>query len=275
MLMPGVGGLIAGPLGKLGGSKMACYFLLSNCLLTLFTIVGMTMSLVYRYTSIFPGVVKKIGTSKWMIVTGLIIQLLLSILICFVAGKFLSIDHDTIVEKAIEFSPVLSRFANEPTFIMIDKNFGFPIIIVTWAFLLIMSTLFIIVAMALIFEMTRNTYTSNSLKLQKALILSCIVQIGITFVFLFIPVMVFFYHLTFGYVYAGPISMIFLCIVSLHAIIEMLATTYFVLPYRKFVLRKLFNVQEERNNTISLSVANTYKKTVKLQKTDGRSVLKE
>ncbi|KAE9546928.1 hypothetical protein FO519_009860, partial [Halicephalobus sp. NKZ332] len=234
-LMPGAGGFVLGPLGKIGNSTMSCYFILADCLFVLFTIIGMTMSLVYRYTSIFPGIVKTIGTSKWMMFTCLLLQSIIGILICMIAGKFFSLDRDTMVRMAIEFSPVLSRFVNELTFALIDKNFMLPMVFVACITLTVLSVLFIILTVALIIELKNYKYAMNNFKLQKALILSCVVQIGITFIFLFIPVMVFFYCLTYGTIYAGPITMIAVCILSLHALIEMLATVCFVLPYRRYV----------------------------------------
>ncbi|KAE9548204.1 hypothetical protein FO519_008584 [Halicephalobus sp. NKZ332] len=260
MLMPGTAGFILGPLGKIGGIKMTTYFFLVDCLFMLFTIIGMTMSLIYRYTSIFPGRTKEIGTSKWMIVTCLIIQLAISVLLCIIADKFLSLDHDTMARKAIEFSPALSKFTNEPTFVFIDREFGFPMVIAVWITLIIISVLFGIVATTLFFELKHNRYAVKKLELQKTLILSCIVQIGITIVFLFIPIMVFFYYLTFGYVYAGPITMIVFCVFCLHAIAEMVATIYFVLPYRRFVMKRLLNIRQEKSNTVVPSLANTFNK---------------
>ncbi|KAE9548205.1 hypothetical protein FO519_008585 [Halicephalobus sp. NKZ332] len=260
VLTPAAGGFNLGPLGKIGGIKWASYLFLIDCLLMMFTVFGMTMSLVYRYTNIFPGIVKKIGTSRWMIAVSLTIQAFIAILFCLVVEKFLMFDHNAMVIMAMDFNPVLSRFTNELTFMLVDKEFVFPIVIAVWIIMVIVSILFIIVAVALIFELTHNQYTAHNSDLQKALILSCIVQIGLTLIFLFIPVMVFFYYVTFGYVYGGPITMIAFSVLSLHAIMEMLATTYFVLPYRNFVLRKLFNIHMEKNNAIIPSFANTSNK---------------
>ncbi|KAE9547050.1 hypothetical protein FO519_009738, partial [Halicephalobus sp. NKZ332] len=236
-LMPGAGGFVLGPLGKIGNSTMSCYFIFADCLFILFTIVGMTMSLTYRYTSIFPGRVKKIGTSRWMMFTFLVLQSIVGILICIIVGKFFSLDRDTMDKIAIDFSPVLSKFTKEPTFVIVDREFMFFIIIIMWIILVIVSILSIIVVMALLFELSRYSYTVSVQECERTLILSCAAQVGITFMFLFIPVMVLLYYLTFGYIYGGPTMMIFGCIFSLHAIMEMLVTTYFVLPYRRFVKR--------------------------------------
>ena len=230
-----VSGFVLGPLGKIGNSKMSCYFVLIDCTFIFFMIAGMTMTLIYRYTSIFPGIIQTIGTSKWMIIACLTLQLFFAILISLVSRELFSFDHSTIIRKAIEFSPVLSRFADEPTIVFIDRKFVFPILIGAGSALVLISILFIFVAAALIVELNRSKYISKNLELQKTLIISCVVQIGVTFVFVFVPQMVLFYYMTYGYAYGGPIIMIIFCMASLHAIIEMSTTIYFVLPYKKFV----------------------------------------
>ena len=197
------------------------------------------MSLIYRYTSIFPGVVQKIGTSKWMIGVSLLLQLILFIIICFITGEFFSFNHDVMVENAIKFSPVLAAFSNEPTLILIDREFIFPIAVGIFIILIAISLTFIIITINLLFELRRNVYTSQNFQLQKTLIISCVVQVGITLVFLFIPEILFFYYMSYGYAYGGPIVMADHYFISLHSVLEMIATVYFVLPYRIF-LKNLF-----------------------------------
>ncbi|KAE9546561.1 hypothetical protein FO519_010227, partial [Halicephalobus sp. NKZ332] len=127
--MPSASGFVLGPLGKIGNSTMSCYFILADCLFVFFTIIGMTMSLTYRYTSIFPGRIKEIGTSRWMFFICLIIKLMIAIVVFIIAGKFLSLDYDTMTKIAIEFSPALSKFTNEPTFVSVGRESVFPIVI--------------------------------------------------------------------------------------------------------------------------------------------------
>uniref|UniRef100_A0A914P763 Serpentine Receptor, class H n=1 Tax=Panagrolaimus davidi TaxID=227884 RepID=A0A914P763_9BILA len=153
------------------------------------------------------------------------------------------VDAETIYEWAIEYDPYLSKFFHEPSFFVIP-HFLLDRVVAAHLFI-IGFTMFSFIALSVffIYQIFKNQ-TISTTKFQKSLILSSIMQIYLTNIFLIGPMFMFFIFITFDIPNSASAMCCLTSVIMTHCLVEFAATLYFISPYRKFITtyfrKKLF-----------------------------------
>ena len=207
-------------------------------LILIFAIGGVSMSLVYRYGTVFPGLISKLIASKTSMYFYIFWQLV-AVSLMFIIGHSLPFDDKSdMISRAIAEYPALFAFTNTPTFAYFDKNIIRIGVIISLFTMLVLPVFFGAFSAMLIYKIKHTNVQTISYKSQVTLIHSVIAQIIVTVLFLFLPILPASIFILFEIPYGGPIMVYCLCIISLHSLMEIIVTLIFVLPYRKFIASK-------------------------------------
>ena len=221
---------------------------------TMNSIIGLALTLGHRYIGAFDTKMRKYFHTKKCYFFIFIIYFSTHLFIFGVIFPVLTLDRSTILEWAVEYDPELGEFFDEPSFFMIPHSYHDIPILIGIAFLSGLYLFFAFVIYYFLKQIRKNNYLSIS-RLQASLIASSIVQVTLTCAFLFTPLFVFLFCIRFD-ISAPQAMTLLLCFMSTHSIVDFLATLYFVLPYRKFIIQFLPFSTLPRNPRLSIVSAN-------------------
>ena len=167
----------------------------------------------------------------------------------------LIVDTKTIYHLAEEYDPFLTRFFPETSFFLIPHIILDRVamaITILISFLIICSLTFSIFFVYLIFKYQKK----SKAKFQQSLIISSTIQICLTNIFLFFPVLAFFLFITFDIPHTASAMCFFMCLLMTHGLLEFVATLYFILPYRQYILKfftkKVYFITTSNNRQVSV-----------------------
>ena len=202
---------------------------------SIMSIVGVSMSLSYRYFGLFPGKVKTICHSPPMYCFFIAVHILLWILLIVCVIQLTKVPQETMIQQALEFSPELQPFTNEKTFIFLSEEIYKVASIIVLIVLVGFTMLFIF----MMYLLKKELMSKLRSELQKNLIISVIAQVSVTLIFEFNAYIFLFSSIIFRIPNSGLFTEILEMLVVSHTFMEYCVTLYFVLPYRKFILKKL------------------------------------
>ena len=217
------------------------------CLLFIYlSLHGLTITILNRYATLFDvKFLTKFAKLKSIIITAAILHLCVGIL-CFISVlPRMFIDARQIHKWAMEYDAQLVQFFNEPTFFVIPHEITDAPTMIAMILVIVANVLCIISGVTFMVSLkSMKTKTALDKKLQRSVLLSVIVQILLTIVFLFLPVFMFFFYMTFKIQYSGRSMQIFMCMMTSHCFLDYISTLYFVLPYKKFIMNQLSSVSK-------------------------------
>ena len=196
---------------------------------------GICMSLCYRYFGLFPGKIKTICHSIPMILFFFFLHGIFLFTIVYHGGKAIRVPQTTMVEQALNFSEYLGPFIHERTFFFISEE----IHLVPDILVVILLSVLTVVFIGVIILMKRELRKVLKTDIQRMLIISCIAQVLVTLIFEFLPFFFLFLSLIVKIPYSGPIMEVMEILALTHTFAEYCVTLYFVLPYRRFIRKKL------------------------------------
>ena len=120
-----------------------------------------------------------------------------------------------------------------------------------------MSVLYITSAAIIIVFLRQIVSNKNIInnKVQKSLIISSIIQITLTCVFLVTPLYCYFIFVKFDVPNTAQVMTALLCIYSSHCLLDFCATIYFVKPYKIFVLKMIGIKQIETSKVVTTGIS--------------------
>ena len=203
--------------------------------LAIMSIGGVCMTLIYRYFGLFPGKIKAVFYSLPMYIFLGTLYSMLWVLLGVIAKIIMNASQEDMIREAIELNPELEPFTHEKTFMSIPPY----IFEIGSVVALTMLTLIGISFLVLIYLLKKELLSKLRTKQHKNLVRSVIAQVTVTLCFEFCPFYFLFSSVFIKIPYAGPAMQGMDMFLATHTLIEYCVTLYFVLPYRKYVSRKL------------------------------------
>ena len=215
--------------------------------LAIMSVGGVCMSLSYRYFGLFPGKVKTICRSLPMQCFFIALHILIWIILILCATAIMKIPRETMIQQALEFNPELEPFTHEKSFMFVPES----VYTIAAIAVLILLAFLTIVYLGAIYLLKKELMSKLRSELQKNLIISVIAQVSVTLIFEFSGYVFLFLSLMFKIPNSGPAMEVFEILMVSHTFIEYCVTLYFVLPYRRFILKKLYTVKNLFENNFS------------------------
>ena len=235
-MSPCAGGIQIGILrdyGNFRGTAIAaliCLAFTGNCVL------GVTFTIGARYVYVFPSKLAAWLSERNSFIFFGIISVIIYAFLIMTFWPMLIVDTETIHQWALEYDPFLETFFPEPSFFLIPHLFldrVVPALLFFISLVIIVSIAFSIYFIRLILKHQTQTTT----RLQKSLIVSSVMQIYLTNIFLNLPVLAFFVFIAFDVPHSASAMCCFMTILMAHCLVEFIATFYFISPYRNFILK--------------------------------------
>ena len=153
-----------------------------------------------------------------------------------------NVNYFEIREEALKADETLSYFFDEPSLLVVNLNS--IKVYLTLALLGIYGLVFFAIIVGYYFIkilrlLNYKQRSFTSFKTTRMIFISNVVQFTVTVVYLVIPFTIFFMLSIFDIPYSGPIVMVALTFCSFHCILEFSASFYFILPYRKFIKKRI------------------------------------
>uniref|UniRef100_A0AC35GT44 Serpentine Receptor, class H n=1 Tax=Panagrolaimus sp. PS1159 TaxID=55785 RepID=A0AC35GT44_9BILA len=253
LLFPAIAGIPLG-VGKDGTFQTTAilYFIASIFIVNMAQALG--AAILNRYLFAFPSVL-----TKWFSFKTGIKLLLCTIMINYIGPMILlypilKMDRDKILETALAQDSYLSKYFDEPAFLALPFESAKAAYFSSFtAFVL---TLF--VATFIITFLTYYVRSNKSIifsKLQRSLIISAIIELAVSLIFLVIPLIAFAIIVCFQLPNTENWSIYIFSLIITHSFLQSIITLYFITPYRKFLCKILSNIctnhkQEFNHNRI-------------------------
>lgn len=238
-LFPATSGFSQGIFKNLGTRTTAIFGMAIILSIAIFSVGGMSMTIIHRYSTIFFGKFRTIFASKISFIFYGILHFCVFVPMIIHFSNSAKIDKKKMIENALNYNSIFLRYSSDPTFVFIDKSTVKHLVIIALILLILILFGFCIVATSMILELKKfSFYKKNNIQLY--LISKCLIQIVITVIFQFLPLAMFLLFCLFDVPYSGPIINIMLCLLTSHSFIEMLTTLYFIKPYRLFTVNLFY-----------------------------------
>ncbi|KAE9548544.1 hypothetical protein FO519_008247 [Halicephalobus sp. NKZ332] len=203
--------------------------------LALMSVGGICMTLTYRYFGLFYGKIKTVCRSRSMYVLFVFLHLVFWIILLLCTLAIINIPQEVMIQQALQFDPELEPFTHEKTFMFIPEdiyNLAAIILLIAIICVLVVVTVFIYLIKKELMSKLRTEH-------QKNLIKSIIAQFIIAFVFQVCPFTFTFLSPPLKIPNSGPIMEIMEMLGVSYTLAEYCVTLYFVLPYRRYISKKL------------------------------------
>lgn len=193
---------------------------------------GICMMLVFRYLTIFPGILSRLFTSKISLIFYIVLHIVVLFCLFYIGYLAKDLTGEWMRSQALNYSSSLAEFTNELSFVYIPKEMVYGTVL----FIISISVVILIVLITLTIFLIREFIRLDDItsKTQKTLIFSCVIQVAISFGFLLIPNTILFIFLIYDIPHARVISEGITCVIVSHAPLEVFCAWYFVTPYRLF-----------------------------------------
>ena len=260
-LLPCAGGIQIGFFKNMGNFRntafaaFICFCLISNCIYSLLATISS------RYMFVFPSKLMLLKNVKANFI-GAFAFAFASYAMLFVAfWPALKVNEGQIREWAFEYDPYLPEVLHIPSFFMFPPdnirfimmaNIGLYVVIITGT-----SAFSVYFIRTILQRKTSVASTAATTRLHRSLILSSVMQIHLTNIFLLIPFLMFYVFIAFEVPHSATIYCVFTCIFMTHCLVEFLATFYFISPYRTYIstmFKKKISYQKQSNNSRQSSV---------------------
>ena len=235
------------------------------CLLfILYSIGGLVMTIQNRYATIFDvKMLKKISETKNMMIIVSILYVSMTIVCFVVVLPTVFIEKEQIYKWAREYNTELVPYFEQPTFFIVPHEMTDIPIIIALSTLLLIIVLCVVSGVTFIYSLKSvKTKVSLDKKVQRSIMLSAIVQMLLTVFFLFFPIVMFFCYIIFEVQYSGKSMQVFMCMLTSHCYLDFIATLYFVIPYRRFIMKKLPMKTKLESTVIQKSYGNNPRVTI-------------
>ena len=219
------------------------------CLLfVFFSVGGLFMTIQNRYATIFDiNILEKLSKGTNLLIAAIVIYVSMTLISCISVLPIFFIEVDQVHKWAKEYDTNLVLLFNQSTFFFIPHEMINVIVMISLILIILFAILCIVSGVMFIFYFRyMEIKTTRNKKIQKSVSLSALVQIFLTIFFLFIPVIIFFFNIEFKIRNSGKWMQVLMCVVTSHCFLDYIATLYFVLPYRRFLVNMISWIRTNR-----------------------------
>ena len=236
IFLPSFGGFPLGVLRNNSNFAITALVALFGIVSAANCIIGLTATILSRYMLVFPSKLTKWFSFKVTAIFILSFTTAFYIICVLQFLPYLSTKAAQFRDLAVAYDPYFVNYFHEPAFLFLPKLYGSKMSLCV--FLSIIALIFAaFLLMALFFYLITKFRHMTPTKLQRSLIISSIMQIFFTNLFLFLPLAIIMGTITFETPNSSTLSCICFCLLSTHSLVEFVVTLYFVSPYRNFILR--------------------------------------
>uniref|UniRef100_A0A914P9U1 G-protein coupled receptors family 1 profile domain-containing protein n=1 Tax=Panagrolaimus davidi TaxID=227884 RepID=A0A914P9U1_9BILA len=219
-------------------------------LLVINTFGALGITILSRYLLAFPTALTKWYNLKVGIIFVLTIVIFAYIITAYTFSYVFSPEKETIRQWSAAYN--LEKFLIEPAFTIVPYSYLSNVCFFLLIILPFIGGLFIALLIFFIY-LVKTKQSLTVAKLSRSLIVSSSVQILCTFILLLLPFSFIVLTWYFKIQNTANIICVINCIIASHSLMEFIATLYFIIPYRKFVL-KLFERIKNFYNPIPLNI---------------------
>ena len=234
LLLSAASGFLAGVFRETS-SQITAIVLFIVLSLAIMSIGGICMTLAYRYFGLFPGRIADACQSIWMIIFLLGVHIFFIVLLILFGIRATSVPQEVMIQQALNYNIGLEPFTKEKTFLFVHEEIhGIPDI-----FVMTMISIIILTFLVLVYLLYRELPSLMKVEVQRALVISIMVQALVTVMFELLPFTFLFACIKFKISNSGSTMEIFEMFAVTHTLMEYCITLYFVLPYRRFIRRQI------------------------------------
>uniref|UniRef100_A0A914Q3R9 Uncharacterized protein n=1 Tax=Panagrolaimus davidi TaxID=227884 RepID=A0A914Q3R9_9BILA len=221
-------------------------------LLVINTFGALAITILSRYLLAFPTALTKWYNLKVGMIFVSIIVIFTYILTFYTFSYVFSPSKETILQWTEEYN--LEAFLIEPAFTIVPYSYLSNACFFLLIILPFLGGIFIALLIFFIY-LVKSKQSLTVAKLSRSLIVSSLAQILCTFIFLLLPFSFMVITWYFKIPNTANIICVINCIIASHSLMEFIATLYFIIPYRKFVL-KLYEKIRNFYNPIPSNINN-------------------
>ncbi|KAI6216380.1 hypothetical protein M3Y95_01280600 [Aphelenchoides besseyi] len=212
--------------------------------LILFSMINLALSiscsLVYRFSQAFYGSLQRLHDSKWSLGIHLVHHLFFHVVILgsLYSQQLLGVEQNRL-QFAVENPDLVLRFENNPVICYTNTERTRSTIFYISFFLLVFFTLCTALLIRFVFALRSKKRNFRSYQLHLMLFKVLVIQLNIVYAFFLVPVYFICLLIYFQHPQTSYFMMITTELISAHCWIEYSCVLYFIVPYRKTILKAL------------------------------------